>query len=138
MLSQKTRYAKAWAVIMKGGSPAEFSHELAVAGYYTAKEELYTKGVVSLTNEFKKKCEDLLDGSITISERHINLFSEEEIKEIKNITNLTIEKYFCYSNNKNSNDKRDEDIINYDNDISKHTTIVEKKWTDNIFKWIKK
>lgn len=58
-LAKKTRYAKAWEQVKKG-NPAAFSHELKVAGYYTANEELYTKGVVKLTEEFKKKADKLL------------------------------------------------------------------------------
>jgi hypothetical protein len=141
LLNKKTRYAKVWAVIMRGGSPAEFSHELAVAGYYTAKEELYTKGVVSLTNEFKKKSKDLLDGTITISERKSNIFSDKERNDIMVSTNLTIEEYFSYSNNGNNSsdiDDRNKDISNYDNDTSTFQEIKPKKWTDNLLGWMKK
>lgn len=53
-LSQNKRYAKAWEAVHKG-DPALFCHELKAGGYYTASESLYTHGVVSLTNEFKKK-----------------------------------------------------------------------------------
>ena len=137
LLSKKSRYAKVWSIIMKGGSPAEFSHELAIAGYYTAKEELYTKGVVSLTNEFKKKAKDLLDGTITISEKKIQIFSEKEKSEILAETNLTIEEYLSYSNNFSDKESRNEDISNYDNKHSSFEEIKVKKWTDNLFKWIK-
>lgn len=59
-LSKKTRYLKAWEQV-KNGDSAAFSHELKVAGYYTADEAMYTKGVVSLTNEFKRKAPTLLE-----------------------------------------------------------------------------
>ena len=58
-LSQKSRYQGAWQAIQHG-NPTEFAHALKEAGYYTASEALYTKGVVSLTNEFKKRSEELL------------------------------------------------------------------------------
>lgn len=58
-LSQKKRYKSAWEAI-KIGNPTLYSHNLKVAGYYTANETLYTKGVVSLTNEFKRKADKLL------------------------------------------------------------------------------
>jgi hypothetical protein len=58
-LSQKSRYKAAWQAIIKG-DPAIFSHELKVAGYYTAEEEGYTHNVVSLTTEFKSKADTIL------------------------------------------------------------------------------
>lgn len=58
-LSQRQRYQKAWAAI-QAGDPALFGHELKVAGYYTANEAQYTKNIVSLTNEFKRKSEEIL------------------------------------------------------------------------------
>lgn len=58
-LSQRSRYQKAWAAIQKG-NPALFAHELKVAGYYTANEAQYTKGVMSLSNEFKQKADEIL------------------------------------------------------------------------------
>lgn len=58
-LSQRKRYQKAWAAIQIG-DPALFGHELKVAGYYTADEAHYTKSIVSLTKEFKRKSEEIL------------------------------------------------------------------------------
>lgn len=58
-LSQKQRYQIAWAAV-KAGDPAAFGHALKMAGYYTANEAQYTKGLVSLTNEFKGKIETIL------------------------------------------------------------------------------
>lgn len=71
-LSQKTRYQKAWAQV-KLGDPAAFSHELKVAGYYTAIEAQYTKGVVKLTTEFKKKAKELLMWAPSPEERRSQL-----------------------------------------------------------------
>lgn len=59
LVSQKKRYIKAWAEVMKG-DPRAFSHELRVAGYYTALEEKYTAGVVRLVDEFMSKKDALL------------------------------------------------------------------------------
>lgn len=64
-LSKKTRYAKAWEAVKKG-DPAEFSHELKVAGYYTANEARYTAIVVKLTEEFKSKAKILLEWRPTV------------------------------------------------------------------------
>jgi len=58
-VSQKARYKKAWAELIKG-DPKAYSHELKVAGYYTANEERYTNGVVRLFEEFLKRKEELL------------------------------------------------------------------------------
>lgn len=58
-LSQKKRYKKVWKQVILG-DPVAYSHELKVAKYYTASEKKYTKGVVSLTNEFLRKKDKLL------------------------------------------------------------------------------
>ncbi len=71
-LSQKKRYVKAWEQI-KLGNPAAFSHELAVAGYYTANEQMYTKGIVRLTEEFKNKSKTLLEWKPPEEERRSQL-----------------------------------------------------------------
>lgn len=53
-LSGRKRYKKAWAALMMG-DPVAYCRELKAGGYFTAPLEHYTKGVVSLTNEFKRK-----------------------------------------------------------------------------------
>jgi hypothetical protein len=58
-VSKKTRYAKAWAAV-KRGDPQAYAHELKVAKYYTANEATYTRGVVSLFNEFIRRKDELL------------------------------------------------------------------------------
>lgn len=58
-LSQKSRYQTAW-IAVKAGDPAAFGHALKMADYYTANEANYTKGLVSLTNEFKSKSTTIL------------------------------------------------------------------------------
>lgn len=45
------RYARAWQAL-EDDDPVAFSRELHAAGYYTAQEAPYTRGVVSLTKEF--------------------------------------------------------------------------------------
>lgn len=59
-LKNRKRYQKAWAQLIIGNA-AEYSHELKVAGYYTANEARYTAIVVKLTLEFKGKAKKLLD-----------------------------------------------------------------------------
>jgi len=58
-LSQRKRYRRAWAEVMSG-DPVAYSRELKKAGYFTADLDHYTRGVVSLTKEFKRKSDDLL------------------------------------------------------------------------------
>lgn len=58
-VSQNTRYAKAWQRVI-AGDPIGYSHELGVAGYYTADEGQYTAGVVRLFNEFLKRKDELM------------------------------------------------------------------------------
>lgn len=58
-VSQNTRYAKAWQKVI-AGDPIGYSHELKVAGYYTAPEAQYTAGVVRLFNEFIKRKDELM------------------------------------------------------------------------------
>lgn len=64
-LSQRKRYLKAWQEVING-DPAKFSHELKIAGYYTANEAGYTASVVKLTSEFKSKASGLLDWKPTV------------------------------------------------------------------------
>jgi len=97
-VSQRSRYKDAWQQVL-AGSPVGYSHELKKAGYYTASETLYTKGIVRLTNEFKGKYDKLMqwtppeiDG--TTSEQHPaandHLFSDEDKKHILNVIGLSL------------------------------------------------
>lgn len=52
-LSGSPRYATAWQHILNP-NPAEFSKALKKSNYYTANEAGYTKGLVSLYNQFNK------------------------------------------------------------------------------------
>src|SRR5574338_42803 len=47
------RYKTSWKAV-EAGDPAQFSHLLKVAGYYTAPEETYTKAVVAYFNKFMR------------------------------------------------------------------------------------
>lgn len=52
-LSGRVRYAAPWAAAIKG-DPAAFVHALKMAGYFTASEGPYLKGVVSLFGEYMR------------------------------------------------------------------------------------
>jgi hypothetical protein len=52
----RKRYLKAWQALLTGNATA-YVHELKVSGYFTAPEEPYRKGVVSLQKEFLLKLE---------------------------------------------------------------------------------
>ena len=56
----KGRYYKAWQEVVGSGDPVKYTLELKKAGYFTAKLEIYTKGMVRLTSEFKKKADRLM------------------------------------------------------------------------------
>lgn len=48
------RYKAAWAALLKGDASG-YIHALKVAGYFTAPEDVYAKGVIALQNQFIKK-----------------------------------------------------------------------------------
>lgn len=58
-VSQRKRYKKAWAQVIKG-DPIAYTKELKKAGYFTADLDHYIKGMVALTNEFKRKADKLM------------------------------------------------------------------------------
>lgn len=66
-LSQRKRYKKAWEEVIKG-DPVAYCRELKKAGYFTAGLAHYTKGVVSLTNEFKRKADVLMNWNPPVPE----------------------------------------------------------------------
>jgi hypothetical protein len=53
-----SRYAGAWKLLLKGDA-AGYVHALKLAGYFTADEATYAKGVISLQKEFIGKLADL-------------------------------------------------------------------------------
>ncbi len=104
-VSKNKRYFKAWQKLM-AGDPVGYSHELKVAGYYTANEDLYTKGVVRLTNEFIKKSDKLMSWKpevIADPEEEKEIFTDEEKTQIMNIIGDTMQMSLTdyFSNNLN-------------------------------------
>lgn len=59
-LAEKKGYTACWQEVVNGDAVA-FCHHLKMAHYYTADEAAYTRGVVSLCNEFKKNYSDVLE-----------------------------------------------------------------------------
>lgn len=59
LLAKKARYVKSWAALISGDGEL-FGLELSKAGYYTADQKVYTKSLVSISNEFMKKKDKLL------------------------------------------------------------------------------
>lgn len=53
-LKNRTRYQKAWQCIING-NVKDYSHELKQAGYYTASEELYNKGLLRIYESMLQK-----------------------------------------------------------------------------------
>jgi hypothetical protein len=100
-VSGRKRYAKAWQEVLNG-NPVAYSKELRAAGYYTASETLYTKGVVRLRNEFLLKVDKLLlwapsniPATTTPPSKPIeSLFTPEERKNIENVALATAKQSF--------------------------------------------
>jgi flagellum-specific peptidoglycan hydrolase FlgJ len=61
-LRNSNRYKLSWKQV-EAGNPAQFSHELRVAGFYTDFEEKYTKGVMAHYNKWMndKAVQDVFD-----------------------------------------------------------------------------
>lgn len=59
LVSQRSRYVKAWQALL-AGDPVQYVKELRAGGYFTASLDRYTKTVVSLTNEFLRRRDELL------------------------------------------------------------------------------
>ena len=79
LLTQHAAFQKAWPAVLKG-SPDEFSKALHRARYYTADEPAYTKGLVSLFNEFTKK----------VSLEEVPLLSPIEKKSVEDAVALSL------------------------------------------------
>jgi hypothetical protein len=115
-VSQRKRYQAAWQQVL-AGSPVGYAHELKKAGYYTASETLYTKGIVKLTDEFKTKYPKLIQWTPptdvvppivpeSIPENK-ELFTDNEKQQILGVINLSldqaVDEYFART------DRLDED-----------------------------
>lgn len=83
-LALRDRYKAAWSKVLDG-DPRAFSHELKQGGYYTASEALYTRTVVRLFEEFRKKSKKKLE-----SPEAQELFKEMHLEEMRRILNLAI------------------------------------------------
>jgi hypothetical protein len=111
-VANRARYKKAWQEVMNG-DPAAYSHELREAGYYTASENLYTRGVVALTNEFKQKANELLSWTpdIVSGASEIvtpdSLLTNDEKQYINSIIGLTLNE--SINNYFNNTDRYDSD-----------------------------
>jgi hypothetical protein len=110
-VANRERYKKAWKEVING-DPAAFSHELKVAGYYTASENLYTRGVIALTNEFKQKANELLSWpNVIVSDDSIvtleSILTDDEKERINGIIGLTLSE--SISNYFGSTDRYDND-----------------------------
>lgn len=83
-VSKRPRYLKAWEAL-KTGDPAKFSHELKVAGYYTASEKKYTDALVKLTSEFLKKADKYIIYKIEEPIELEKVLNVEERKALQSI-----------------------------------------------------
>jgi len=58
-LAGRKRYKKAWKEVING-DPIKYVYELKRGGYFTAPLDKYTQVVVNLTNEFKRRADELM------------------------------------------------------------------------------
>lgn len=138
-LSQRKSYANAWAQVI-AGNPSEYAHQLKISRYYTAAEKIYTNGVVSLFNQFKKKY-----GNVDLT-THVNppddkpiepIFTPDELAQIQGNISLSISNslndYFTSSRAADS-DERDVDYGM--NDVNAPIPMPQSVWSSiaNIFK----
>ena len=79
-ITKRKRYQAAFAQLVKGNAAA-FSHELSVAGYYTANEQSYTAGLVLIYNEFmnhKDKFMNYVPNAVQSAEEADAIVSEQQ------------------------------------------------------------
>ncbi len=81
-LSCSDRYRNAWHALYAGDAKA-FAHELRVAGYYTADEDQYTAGLMSIANRSLALCD------ATLADEPHNL-SDAEVASITSLGQLII------------------------------------------------
>jgi len=129
-LSQKKGYANAWAEVIKG-DPVNFCAQLKASHYFTADLGQYTKGVVSICNQFKTKYANVdLSTHITpTNDQPIEPFTAEEIAQIKGQLALSmdasIQDYF-----KSSRIDNDEnEFANIDPTDNTYYTEVPSLWS---------
>lgn len=76
------RYTRAWHALYHGDW-AGFAHELRVAGYYTADEEEYTRGLVSIASRSLSLCD------ATLAEEELVL-SDDDVAQIIGLGQIVI------------------------------------------------
>jgi hypothetical protein len=81
-LSCRERYRKAWHALYSG-DVRSFGHELRAAGYFTADEETYTRGLVQLASESLPACRAILAGDT-------HTFTPEEITNTLALVEATV------------------------------------------------
>jgi len=82
LLADLDRYSKAWHAL-RIGDPHAFSHELRAAGYYTADEDVYTAGLVSIATHALPLCSDILKGRSAT-------FTPDAIENIQALSTLAL------------------------------------------------
>lgn len=109
-LAQRKNYAKAWQEVING-NPEAYSNELHNSHYYTANPILYTKGVVSIFNQFKSKYSNInLSTQIAlINDKPIeHILTPDEIAHIQGQIALSLTKstneYFATSRTPENSD----------------------------------
>ena len=78
----KNRYKKATGIwdAIEAGDPALFVHRIKLAGYFTAPEESYLRGVMNLFNQFK---------TLEYDPNKIITLSDNDMNKIDNLIQLT-------------------------------------------------
>ena len=87
-ICQNKRYEKSWQEVING-NPQAFSHELYVAGYYTASEQKYTAGIVRLFNEFMSKKDTLLAWAPKKEVQIIEVIEDDEVSEVSAVSEVS-------------------------------------------------
>jgi hypothetical protein len=105
-VSKKPRYKEAWKAVLIG-DPVLYCKELKKSGYFTADLNLYTKGVVRLTNEFLSRASKLLMTGY-VFETKDEILTEEETAKIKSMVSMGIDdsvyEYFSTARIDNADD----------------------------------
>lgn len=129
-LSQKKGYANAWAEVLKG-DPVNFCAQLKASHYFTADLSLYTKGVVSICNQFKAKYSnvDLSTHIVSPDDKPIEAFTPEEIAQIKVQLALSLDSQIqdYFTSSRVDNDENDFD--NIDPTDNTYYTEVPSLWS---------
>lgn len=131
-LGQKKNYANAWKQVI-AGNPSEYSHQLKLSYYYTADEAVYTKGVVSIYNQFIKKYNNinLSDQIISVQGKDIEPeLTADEISHFQGQLALTL-----FNSIETSRTAEDSDIDYSDANLTSPIPMPQSVWSSikNIF-----